>query len=451
MKKNDIVTLTITGMTHDGSGVGRADDLAVFVPGVYTDEICEVLILKVNKTYAFGKLQKLISPSPERIESDCAISKQCGGCTWRDITYNKELQYKREYVEDCMRKFAHKVISLPETLASPNETCYRNKAQYPIRPGKDGKATFGYFAKNSHRVIPCERCLLVPEVFDQIAKFTVFFMNQKNIAPYNENTCRGIVRHLCIRSAFSTGDIMVTLVINQKSMPYAHEFAAALTKAFPQVVSVFVNINTKNTNVIMGQKCVKIYGDDTITDTICGVKIAISPLSFYQINRDSVENLYSLVKDFANAGQDDIVFDLYCGTGAIGLTVASDAKHLYGIEIIPDAVENAKQNAVINGFDNTTFLCGDCKDAVSYFTENKIDPTIVILDPPRKGCDTTVIETVCTLAPSKVVMVSCNPATMARDVAEFENRGYSLQQLQPVDLFPRTPHVETVLLLTKND
>jgi len=449
MKKNDIVTIQITGMTHDGMGVGRYDNMAIFVAGVYVGETAEVLILKVNRTYAFGKLQSLIMPSPARIEADCPIAQKCGGCTWRDIEYSEELKYKHDFVADCLKKFAHKEIGLPDAIGSPNIDCYRNKAQYPIRADKDGKATFGYFAKNSHRLIPCERCMLVPEVYDQIAAFTVFFMNSKGILPYDEASCRGIVRHLCIRSAFSTGDIMVTLVINKNNMPHAEEYVAALTKAFPQVVSVFLNINTKNTNVIMGQKCIKLYGNDTITDTICGVKIAISPLSFYQINRDSVENLYSLVREFAAPQKDDILFDLYCGTGAIGLTMADSVKHLYGIEIIPDAVENAKHNAKINGFDNTTFMCGDCKDAVSYFTENKIRPNIVILDPPRKGCDETVIDTVCTLSPDRVVMVSCNPATMARDVAVFEQKGYLLGDIKAVDLFPRTPHIETVMILQR--
>ena len=451
MKKNQEITLQITGMTHDGNGVAHCEDIAVFVPDALLGENILAKILKVNKKIAYGKLLQILSPSPDRIQSDCPVCHQCGSCTYRHVSYSAELGYKTSYVKDCLRKFAgqYKDHPVPPTLASPQVDFYRNKAQYPVGTDNSGNLIYGYYAKNSHRIITTNQCQLCPSIFDEITRRILFFFSQQHIPSYNETTGQGVLRHICLRTAQSSGDIMLTIVATRKKIPGLADLCRYITHQFPQIKSIYLNINSQKTNVIYGKECIKLFGEDTIIDELCGVKLAISPLSFYQINRQSTQNLYTLVKEFAALQPNDILFDLYCGIGSIGLTMAKDVKHLYGVEIIPQAIQNAKQNAALNGFQNTTFLCGDCKDAISYFTQRQIRPTITILDPPRKGCDESVILQVAQLAPQKIVMVSCNPATMARDIDRFAQLGYTMQKLQPVDLFPRAPHVECVVLLTK--
>lgn len=447
IKKNDIYTCEITGTTHDGSGVGRVDGFALFVPGAIVGERVRIQVLKVLAHYGYAKIVEIIEPSPARIESDCPVSSRCGGCTYRHMTYKQELAIKTEHVRDCLYKNAGIEMPLPDCLPSPLQQGYRNKCQYPVS-WKDGRLVFGYYGKNSHRLVPCTSCRLHPPVFDEIAAFLCDHLGRLGVDAYDEIQHRGLLRHICLRRAETSGQIMVTLVVCGDALPQEQQLCRDLCAAFPQVCSIYCSSQKARTNVVMGRHCRLLWGQKQIYDRLCGVELGISPLSFYQVNRQSAQNLYQLAADFAQLQKEDILLDLYCGTGAIGLGMAARVQALYGVEVIADAVQDARDNARRNGIENAQFLCGDCKSAVDYFAAHHIEPTVVILDPPRKGCDSHVIDEVCALAPQRVVMISCNAATMARDAALFCRGGYRLEKVQPVDLFPRTAHVETVVLLS---
>lgn len=450
LKKNDELELLITGTTHDGSGVGRHEGFALFVPGAIEGERVQVRVLKLLKNYGFARLLAVLEPSPDRIDSDCSLWPRCGGCVYRQMTYRKELSIKTAAVESCLKKGAGMERTLPPCLPSPRREGYRNKCQLPVGLDREGRVVCGYYGKNSHRIVPLQSCSLHPPVFDRIAACFCRFLESHKISVYSEENQRGLVRHLCLRLAQKTGQIMVTVVINGERLPHSGQLVDALTRQFPDIRSIYLNHNRRATNVIMGQACTLLWGEERIVDELCGIRLALSPLSFYQVNRDAAETLYTLAAKMAQLSREDVLLDLYCGVGSIGLTMAGQVKEVYGVEVVPAAVEDARKNAALNGIENAQFFCGDCKDAVDYFAQNGISPTAVVLDPPRKGCDVHVIDEVARLAPDRVVMISCNPATMARDVALFAERGYAAQQIQPVDLFPRTAHVETVVLLTQN-
>ena len=452
IKKNDQVEIIINGMTHDGSGVGRSDGIAVFVPNTAVGDKALVHILKVKKNYAYGKLISIIEPSPDRIIPDCPVFSKCGGCTYRHINYDSELKIKTQKVIDAFSKTAGILPPMEEIIPSEHIERYRNKGQYPLRFSENGSIVSGFFAPYSHRVIACSDCLLAPVEFREIIACVAGFALEKHISVYDESKHSGLLRHIYLRSLQGGKEIMVCLVINGNTLPCVNELIYRLLEINGNIASVILNINKSDTNVITGDKNIVIYGKEYITDVLCGLEFRISPLSFYQVNSAQTENLYRKAQEYANLKPNDVLLDLYCGTGTIGLTMANSCKRLYGVEIIPSAVKNAEENARINGITNAEFYAGDAADMALMLEEKGVSANVVILDPPRKGCSAELIHTVAIgYCPDRIVYVSCDPATLARDVAAFSQFGYAAQKLTPVDMFPRTSHVETVVLMSKND
>lgn len=444
MQKNDEYIIEITGYTSEGSGIGRADSVAVFVPSAAAGDVLRVKILKVKKSYAYGKIIEILTPSPSRTENDCPSFNQCGGCVYRHISYEEECRIKALKVYDAVKRIGG--INMPPENLIPSEMQdhYRNKAQYPVSP--DGYP--GFYAFHSHRIVKCNSCPLEPEIFDKITAACSEWAIKNRIGIYNEETHTGLLRHIYIRLAEKTDEIMVCLVINGTSLPFADELIDCLKELCRgRLKSVQININREKTNVILGKKCVTLFGSPYITDILCGVKVRLSPLSFYQVNRATAERLYKKAAEYAEP-QGKTVLDLYCGAGTIGLSMADKAEKIIGVEIVPEAVEDAKFNAKLNGTENAEFLCSDASYAAERLAENGITPDVIIVDPPRKGCSAELISVITEkFKPERVVYVSCDPATFARDAKLFGEKGYTLREYTPVDMFPRTSHIETVGLL----
>ena len=450
LKKNQIEEAEITAMSSDGNGIAKIDGMVVFVPYTAVGDKLKIRIVKVQKNYSFGIIEEILQPSPDRVDDHCPVYKKCGGCAFRHISYEAELRHKAEFVQSNLRRLGGlDPVMLPIT-PSPLVQGYRNKAQYPIRE-YDGKIEAGFFAKRSHRVISCASCDLQPAFFEQILEYTKQFLEEYHISAYDEQTGKGKVRHLYIRYGEVSGEVMVCLVVNSERLPHAAEYVEGLLKVCPQVVSVVLNINREQNNVILGQKCITLYGKDTIEDTLCDVRFELSPLSFYQVNRQAAEKLYRLAADMAQFEGNELLIDLYCGAGTIGLSMASKVRELIGVEIVPDAVENAKENAKRCGVENARFICADAKEAAAQLAAENLHPDVIVVDPPRKGCDLEVLQAIAAMAPKRLVMISCNSASLARDCKELEALGYHLEKAAPVDLFPRTTHVETVVLLSKGE
>lgn len=448
LKKNQIEEAEITAMSSDGNGIAKIDGMVVFVPYTAVGDKLKIRIVKVQKNYSFGIIEEILQPSPDRVDDHCPVYKKCGGCAFRHISYEAELRHKAEFVQSNLRRLGGlDPVMLPIT-PSPLVQGYRNKAQYPIRE-YDGKIEAGFFAKRSHRVISCASCDLQPAFFEQILEYTKQFLEEYHISAYDEQTGKGKVRHLYIRYGEVSGEVMVCLVVNSERLPHAAEYVEGLLKVCPQVVSVVLNINREQNNVILGQKCITLYGKDTIEDTLCDVRFELSPLSFYQVNRQAAEKLYRLAADMAQFEGNELLIDLYCGAGTIGLSMASKVRELIGVEIVPDAVENAKENAKRCGVENARFICADAKEAAAQLAAENLHPDVIVVDPPRKGCDLEVLQAIAAMAPKRLVMISCNSASLARDCKELGALGYHLEKAVPVDLFPRTTHVETVCLLSK--
>ncbi len=452
MKKNDIIKLEITDLTGGGDGVAKAPDgRVVFVPNTAVGDVIEALIIKVKTKYALGKLNKIITPSPDRCDSNCAVSNRCGGCVFRHITYSKECEIKESQVLNSIRRIGG-IEHMPNSIIKASNTeNYRNKAQYPIGISKEGRVICGFYTKSSHRIVEADDCRLQPDIFSKITAVFCNWATEKAVSVYNEISGQGLLRHLYLRQADATGEIMVVVVINANEIPYYELLIEALKCILgDKLKSLQININTEKTNVVLGNKCKTLYGQNYITDIICGIKIRISALSFYQVNRSMAEVLYKTAMEYAQP-QGETVLDLYCGTGAIGLSMARYAKRVVGVEIVKSAIEDAKINAEINGITNSEFLCMDAAKAAEFLNNRKERPDVVILDPPRKGCDEHLLNIVAEdFKPKRIVYISCNDATLARDCALLAPLGYELKELTPVDLFPRTGHVECVSLLVKN-
>lgn len=448
VQKNEIYTATITGMTHEGSGVTKINDFAVFVPQTAIGDVVEVKLVKVLKSYAFGIAVNIVTPSTDRIAPNCDVFHTCGGCCYRHISYDAELTLKQQLVADNFKRLGNIDLDPMPIVGSQKVDGYRNKAQFPLGVDQTGKAITGFYAPRSHRIISCLDCKLLPDVFNEIAKALLALIDQYELPVYNESTRQGVLRHLYLRRAEQTGQIMVCLVSAKKKIPHTAEICKALVAQFPDIQSIVLNYNPRTDNVILGTQCFTLYGDDHITDLLCGVKVEISPLSFYQVNHDQAQALYKEALSYADL-TDKVLLDLYCGIGTIGLSAADKVAQLIGVEIVPQAIENAKRNADLNQLTNTRFLCGDCKDAVATLESEQITPDVIVVDPPRRGCDTEVLDTLVRLSPKHIIMISCNPATAARDCMLLEQQGYLVQQYRPYDLFPCTPHVECAVLLTK--
>lgn len=448
LKKNDEIQLTVKGCTVQGSGVCDYNGMTVFVRGAVTGDHIIAHIIKVKKTYAVGIIKKITQRSPIRTKPDCAVSDKCGGCCFAHISYAAELEIKQTQVADNFKRIGGIDIDLKPIIGSPSSVRYRNKAQYPV--GKDSDfAKIGFYAPMSHRIIDCADCALQPEDFKRVVDVFRDWIREKKISVYDETSHKGLLRHIYIRKGFATGEIMVCLVANGKIIPFTDELVAVLKDEISGLKSVILNVNTKNTNVVLGEECITLYGSDYITDELCGLKFNISPLSFYQVNHDGAQILYNKAKEYAGLSGNETLIDLYCGTGTIGLTMAREAKQLIGVEIVPQAVENAKKNAELNSIDNARFICADASEAAEILLKEGIKPDVVILDPPRKGCDGALIETVSKMSPERVVYVSCDSATLARDCARFIEVGYEVAEATPVDMFPRTGNVECVAYLKR--
>lgn len=449
-KKNDLAEITITGLTAEGSGVGRADGFAVFVPAAAVGDKLLVKLVKVAKNYGFGRIEKILEPSPDRIEADCGVYSRCGGCCYRHISYEAELAGKENRVRDAVERIAGlKDAVIRPILGADSPDRYRNKAQYPVGRDASGKPVLGFYAPHSHRIAACTGCLLQPAEFQIAAEVFLEWLESSGEDIYDESTGKGRVRHLYLRKALATGEVMVCVVVNGNGLHGEDELAKRLRAQVPGLKSFLINSNREDTNVVLGKKCRTVWGGGAITDVLCGLKFRISPLSFYQVNRSQAERLYGLAKQYADLTGKELLLDLYCGAGTIGLSMADQARRVIGVEIIPQAVEDAKQNAADNGITNAEFHCMDAAKAADMLKERGEKPDVVVLDPPRKGCGADLIQTVASLSPHRVVYVSCDPATLARDLKLFGELGYRVCELAPVDMFPRTPHVETVVKMTR--
>ncbi len=443
LQKNQDIQLNIEGYTAEGNGVGHYNGQAVFVSGGAKGDIIIAHIIKAKKTYAIGIIKKIIKKSKDRIDVDCPHFRSCGGCVYRHISYEAEKELKRQKVVDAFQRLAHIDVPVKDSITCETER-YRNKAQYPV--GFGAGVIAGFYAQKSHRIIDSADCVLQPKEFAEIVDTIKDWMTEFGVTAYNGET--GLVRHIYIRKGFATGQIMVCLVINGSILPYADELCDDLMR-FEGVKSIVINENTEKTNVILGNKCTTIWGDDYIEDVLCGVKIRLSPLSFYQVNHDCAELLYGKALDYVDAQGDETILDLYCGAGTIGLSMAKSVKKVIGVEIIPEAIEDAKENARRNNIDNCEFYCGDAKDAVKMLRDMSITPDAVILDPPRKGCDREVLECVAEMNPERIVYVSCDVSTQARDCAILRELGYETVEITPCDMFARTSHTESVALICR--
>ncbi len=449
LEKNKIYTAVCSSLGSDGEGIVKIDGFTLFVNGILPGEEAEILVVKLKKTYGYGKAVKLLNKSEYRVEPCCPYIKTCGGCSLQHMTYGLQLDFKRNKVKDCLERIGGlKNIYVCPTVGMDIPWNYRNKAQYPVGTDKNGKIIMGFYSPRSHRITDIDKCMLQRENADKVITVVKDFMNEYKISSYDELKHRGFIRHILTRTAFANGEIMVTIVANGKKLPYADVLTERL-RLIKGMASIVLNINTEKTNVILGRECKTLWGKDTIRDKIGDVYFDISALSFYQVNPVQTEKLYSLAIEAAALTGNEDVIDVYCGIGTISLFAAAKAKSVYGIEMVPRAVEDAKHNADINGIKNAEFESGKAEETLPRLFKEGKRADVVFLDPPRKGLEPSVIDAVCGIEPDRVVYVSCDPATMARDLKLFNLRGYRAKKAQPVDMFCQTGHVETVCLLSR--
>ena len=455
LQKNQLLTLRIERLSNDGSGVAHSSEgEAVFVPGTAPGDEAQVRIVKDCGRYAFGILDKLLTPSPDRIPVDCAVAGPCGGCSLRHLDYAAELRAKQESVADAFRRIGGLDVPVLDVLPSPEVDRYRNKVQFPVGRDKDGAPCIGFYAGRTHRIVPCPDCKLQPGVLNDIGNTLCAFFAAHGIQPYDEERGKGLVRHIFLRRGAHSGQIMVCLVCTRPKLPHSDELVALLREKFRDIATILINVNAKKTNVILGEESVTLYGPGCIEDTLCGVPVRLGPLSFYQVNTLAAERLYGVAAEYAQLEPDDVLLDLYCGMGTIGLSMANHCRELIGVEIIPEAIDSAKANAARMGdavAAKSRFFCADAGEAAARLAAEGLRPDVIMLDPPRKGCDEKTLSAVVQMSPRRVVYVSCNPSTAARDAAWLGQHGYRAEKVQPVDLFPRTKHVETVVLLSKGE
>lgn len=447
LSKNQEIQLNIEDCASNGSGVGKYGRMTVFVPGAAAGDTVTAHIIKVKKNYAVAKIKDIITPSAHRVEADCERFPSCGGCAFRHISYDEEKKITQRWVKEAFKRIGH--IDLPvNPLVSCGSQRYRNKAQYPVGTDSKGGIIAGFYAQKSHRIVNCGDCLLQPAEFAGIVTAVKDWMSNNGVPAYDSETGRGLVRHIYIRKGFETGEICVCLVINGTEIPFEKKLVSALSKT-EGVKSIVLNENRENSNVVLGRKCVTLWGRDYIEDILCGVRVKLSPLSFYQVNRGCAELLYGQAAKYAAVTGRETVLDLYCGAGTIGLSLAKSVKRVIGVEIVEDAVRDAAENARLNGIENAGFYCADAAEAVRMLRDKNIKPDTVILDPPRKGCDSSVLSCIAEMGAQKVVYVSCDVSTQARDCAVLREYGYTAVEATPFDMFPRTAHVECAALLEK--
>ena len=446
LAKNQEHTVTIEGYGEGGMGVARIDGRVVFVHGALRGEKCRVLILKTLKSVAFAKVLEVIEPSSERITPDCPYFPRCGGCTYRHIRYEEELRLKRQRVQDNLSRIGGSDVTVEEILGARDTLRYRNKAQYPV--SKDGAV--GFYRARTHEVIECEHCLLVKPEADAAAEALREYMQSCRVAGYDEKTGRGLVRHLYIRSN-AAGESLVCVLVNGDKLPKEDRLVTLLRDACPKCTGIVLGTNTKKGNVILGDRYRTLWGSDRLEDTLCGKTFRLSVPSFYQVNRAQAERLYAKAIEFAGLTGQETVLDLYCGAGTITLALSDHAKKVLGAEIVPEAIDDARENAARNGVKNVEFFCGDASDVAKKLARENLRPDVITVDPPRKGLAADVVESIAEMQPGRVVYVSCDSATMARDVKRLADLGYTAQRACAVDMFPRADHVETVVLLSKGE
>lgn len=449
MKKNDMITLEVTGLTSEGCGIGRYEGMAIFVPFSAVGDVLRCHVLKVQKSYAYAKIEQILTPSKDRCEANCTAYGKCGGCQLRHISYSAELRAKEDIVRDAFLRIGGLELEIEPIISTGKTERYRNKAQLPVSE-IGGEPICGFYSPRSHRVIPCADCRLEPEVFSEISREILDFQRKSGLSCYDEQSGRGLLRHIYLRKGYHSGEIMVCLVVTERTTAYG-ALAGILTEKFPQIKSVLLNINDKDTNVILGNTEILLLGDGKIRDTICGVGVEISAKSFYQINTPAAEMVYRKAAEYADLSGKETLLDLYCGAGTVGLSMAGEIEKLIGVETVPEAIENARKNAARNGVGNAEFIVGDSGEIAKMLAERGERPDVIIVDPPRKGCDSAALDAILEMSPSRVVMISCNPATAARDVKYLCERGYRAERACPADLFPRTRHVETVVLLSRKE
>lgn len=449
--KNKEYIVEIIDNGFEGEGIAKINDFTIFIPGAIKGEKVKILIVKVLSSYAFGKILEILEKSENRIEPDCKTYKRCGGCNLRHIKYQETLKLKQNAVQSLVDKTLKNKIRVKETIGMENPYYYRNKVQYPVGIDKNGKPQIGVFANRSHEIIPIEKCFIQNEKSEEIAKYIFELWNENNYTIYNEETRKGLLRHIVIKTGIKTNQYMCILVVNGQGFDNEKEFVSKIANKYKEIRAIIVNSNMKNTNVILGLENRTIFGKGYIEDKLGEYIFKISPLSFYQVNPIQAEKLYNLGIEKAMITKDDIVFDLYCGIGTISLFMSKYAKKVYGIEIVEEAIKAAKENAEINSVDNVEFIAGDVEKVLSNIIyDRKIIPDIVMVDPPRRGLDNTSINNILSIKSKRLVYISCNPATLVRDLAKLEEM-YEVEEIVPVDMFPFTSHIETVTLLTQKN
>lgn len=446
MKKNEIYTVTIDGYTSQGLGVARLPEGVVFVHQALSGERCEIQLLKVGKHESYARVLRVLESSPERVQPDCPVYGKCGGCALRHMSYAEECRLKAQRVHDALQRIGG--IDLPvEILGAETQEHYRNKVIYPVAE-REQQPIRGYFRARSHSLIPVERCALVPESADRLADVVIGWMQRYRIAAYDEASCTGLVRNIFLRVS-SLGEIMLCLVVNGESIPHSAELIAALLEAEPQIRSIVQCVHTRPGNAVLSDRFRTLWGADQLQESLCGLQFTLSPRSFFQVNHDQAQRLYQCAIEAAGLTGQERVLDLYCGTGTITLAMARHAREAIGVEVIPSAVEDARRNAQVNQLSNTRFFCADAGAAAAQMAAEGLTPDVIVVDPPRKGLSLEAVEAMVQMAPQRIVYVSCDPATLARDAKLLQERGYRALQAQALDLFPRCAHVETVLLLSK--
>ncbi|MPM65742.1 23S rRNA (uracil-C(5))-methyltransferase RlmCD [bioreactor metagenome] len=449
IEKNKDYIVTVDSYGHEGEGVAKIEGYTVFIEGALKGEVVKVKLIKVNKNYGIGKLLEVLEPSEKRVEPICGTYKRCGGCNLQHYSYEEQLNFKTERVKNVISRIGKlEDVVIHNTLGMENPYNYRNKVQLPV--GATGEEILvGFYAPRSHDIINMDKCYIQDEVGDKVIALTKQWMKKFKISAYDEKSHSGIVRHIMVRKGFKTGEIMVVLVTRSEDLPHKQEFVDLIKENIVGVVSIIQNINKEKTNVILGLQSLSLWGQDHISDYIGEFKFNISPLSFFQVNPVQTEVLYGKALEYTRLTGEEIVFDAYCGTGTISLFLSKKAKKVYGVEVIPQAIENAKENAGANGITNAEFIVGKSEEEIPTLIAQGIKADVVVVDPPRKGCEEALLKALVEIKPKRIVYVSCDPATLARDLGVLDGLGYKTLEIQPVDMFPQTAHVECVALIEK--
>lgn len=449
LTKNSIHTVTIDGYSSDGSGIARIDGMVVFVKGAIKGETCEIKILKVYKTASYAKIERIIAPSPHRAEPICPIFGKCGGCDLMHMDYEEELEFKKSRVQDALERIGGLDIKLSGIIGAKSRRDYRNKAIYAVGADKSGKPVSGFFRERSHDIVSTDRCFIQADVSDRASAAVCRWMEKYNVRPYDEKKRMGLIRHVFCRCGFVSGQAQVTIVAFKKDIPHVRALIDEILYSCPEAVGIVLNVNNSTGNTVLSGTFHTLWGSPFLEDTLCSLKFELSPQAFYQINHDQAEVLYATALDFASLTGNETVLDLYCGTGTITLCLAKGAKRVIGAEIIEDAIINARKNAERNGIKNAEFICADASKAAKELKNSALHPDVIVVDPPRKGLKPDVIETISEMNPHRVVYVSCDSATLARDLKIFSALGYETKKAVAVDMFPCCAHVESVVLLSR--